>query len=89
MSAPDTNISKQEKQHRPALSGMALGVAVVAVLLFGFIYWTISNGTDEGTPAVGMDATTSMPMSTESEAPATMEGGAAATGGMEQAPAAD
>jgi hypothetical protein len=59
MSAPDTNIDKQEKQHKPALLGirgaMIFGVLMVLLLLF----FVVDNGREdmatEGT-AVEQDA---------------------------------
>jgi len=67
MSAPDTNIDKQEKQHKPALLGirgaMIFGVLMVLLLLF----FVVDNGREdmatEGTAveqdagAVSVDAT--------------------------------
>ncbi|WP_340243956.1 hypothetical protein [Sulfitobacter pontiacus] len=64
MSAPDTNIDKQEKQHKPALLGvkgaMIFGIVIVAIL--GFIL--IDNGredrqpaAEEGTQAITNDST--------------------------------
>ena len=47
MSAPDTNIDTQEKQHKPALLGimaaMVFGVMMVMLLLF----FIIDNGRDD------------------------------------------
>lgn len=47
MSAPDTNIEKQEKQHKPALLGikgaMVFGVLMVALLLF----FVVGNGRED------------------------------------------
>ena len=64
MSAPDTNIDKQEKQHKPALLGvkgaMIFGIVITAIL--GFIL--IDNGredrqpaAEEGTQAITNDST--------------------------------
>tara|TARA_R110002126_G_scaffold169314_4_gene318084 strand:- start:5883 stop:6134 length:252 start_codon:yes stop_codon:yes gene_type:complete len=47
MSAPNTNIEKQEKQHKPALLGikgaMVFGVLMVALLLF----FVVGNGRED------------------------------------------
>jgi hypothetical protein len=47
MSAPDTNIDKQEKQHKPALLGirgaMIFGVLMVLLLLF----FVVDNGRED------------------------------------------
>lgn len=47
MSAPDTNIDTQEKQHKPALFGirgaMVFGVMMVMLLLF----FIVGNGRDD------------------------------------------
>lgn len=37
MSPPDTNIEKQERRHRPALLGIAISLAFVAILAFIFL----------------------------------------------------
>jgi hypothetical protein len=51
MSAPDTNIDKQEKQHKPALLGvkgaMIFGIVITAIL--GFVL--IDNGREDRQPA--------------------------------------
>ncbi|SEM52552.1 hypothetical protein SAMN04488003_101420 [Loktanella fryxellensis] len=43
MSAPQTNLDKQEKQHRGPLRGMALVVVFALLLLGGFMLWTSSS----------------------------------------------
>jgi hypothetical protein len=45
MSAPQTNVEKQERRHRGPLIGMALALAAVAVLAFVFL----AEGGDEVT----------------------------------------
>ncbi|KUF11478.1 hypothetical protein [Pseudoponticoccus marisrubri] len=40
MSAPDTDTPTQEARHRPALAGIKLSLAFVAVLFLGWIGWT-------------------------------------------------
>lgn len=50
MSAPDTNIEKQEKRHKPALLGIKgaalFGVLMVLILLF----FVIDNGREDMVP---------------------------------------
>ena len=45
MSAPDTDLEKQQRRHRPALAGMGLAVILAAVLLALFVGW-LFVGTD-------------------------------------------
>ena len=71
MSAPDTNVEKQKKDHRTPLTGIWLSMIVAAVLFLGWILWyvmspdTVEEGgpvmensqSDNGTtPAVTTDA---------------------------------
>ncbi len=44
MSAPDTNIEKQQTRHRPSLMGIGLAVAFAAILLVVFLGWVFANG---------------------------------------------
>ncbi|MEJ6389459.1 hypothetical protein [Gymnodinialimonas ulvae] len=39
MSAPDTNIDKQTRRHKPSLFGIALALIVAAVAAAVFIAW--------------------------------------------------
>ena len=39
MSAPDTNLEKQKKQHKPALTGIRLVVIFAALLLIALVSW--------------------------------------------------
>lgn len=48
MSAPDTNIEKQERQHRPALSGMAIAAGFAALLFVGWVLMVFFGGDDPG-----------------------------------------
>ncbi|WGW03274.1 hypothetical protein [Tropicibacter oceani] len=41
MSAPDTNLSTQEKRHKPALSVLRLSMAMVGLLLLLFVGWLV------------------------------------------------
>ena len=44
MSAPDTNVKKQEEKHKPALLGIKGAIAFAALLLALFVGWVIVNG---------------------------------------------
>ncbi|GAW36605.1 hypothetical protein RA2_03678 [Roseovarius sp. A-2] len=44
MSAPETNVEKQKKQHKPALVGIRGAVVFALVLLLGLIGWVASQG---------------------------------------------
>lgn len=44
MSAPNTNIDKQKKRHRPSLFGVSAAVALGLILLIAFIVWTVFKG---------------------------------------------
>ena len=44
MSAPQTNIERQQRRHRGPLVGMALGLAVVALLFIGYMIYEFSQG---------------------------------------------
>ena len=49
MSAPDTNLEKQRRRHRPALWGMWAGLVFASVLLLAFLLWVaFLGGTPEG-----------------------------------------
>jgi hypothetical protein len=77
MSAPDTNIKKQEKQHKPSLWGikgaMAFGLLMIALLMF----FVIGNGReDDASGVVNTDpgaATTSTAAPVDPVAPGTNE----------------
>jgi len=40
MSAPDTNVKKQEKRHKPSLLGIKGVLIFAGVLLVGLVVWT-------------------------------------------------
>ena len=65
MSAPDTDIKKQEKDHKGPLIGMAFGVAFAGVLLIGFLVWLSANGETPEGAAVQIDGRTGEPVATE------------------------
>ena len=44
MSAPDTNIEKQNKRHRPSLIGIGAVVAFAGVLLIALIVYVVDRG---------------------------------------------
>lgn len=44
MSAPDTNVEKQEKKHKAPLGGMALVVGFALVLLVLLVFFVFGNG---------------------------------------------
>ncbi|MWD26971.1 hypothetical protein E0K89_005715 [Aquicoccus sp. SCR17] len=39
MSAPDTNVEKEEKRHKPALFGVKGSIVVVLLLFVGWLIW--------------------------------------------------
>ena len=43
MSAPKTNIEKEERRHKPAMNAIRLSLVVAAVLLIGYIGWTFGQ----------------------------------------------
>ena len=51
MSAPNTDLEKQEKNHRGPMRGMAVVVGFALLLLVGLMIWTSSNRT----PVEGAD----------------------------------
>lgn len=48
MSAPNTNVEKQERNHRPALGGMGIAAAFAALLFVGWILWVFAYGNNPG-----------------------------------------
>ncbi|WP_238367052.1 hypothetical protein [Mesobacterium pallidum] len=40
MSAPDTDITKEERRHKPALMGIKGALAVVILMFVGWVGWT-------------------------------------------------
>lgn len=58
MSAPDTNIEKQEDNHKGPLTGIRLVLIFVSVLMAGFLIWTVANGNDPQGAAVQIDGRT-------------------------------
>lgn len=66
MSAPDTNVDKQEERHKPALLGikgaMLFGVLMVLIVIF----LAVMRGGDEPAPAI--DANTGVNSTSEGAA---------------------
>ena len=46
MSAPNTNLEKQERRHRGPLIGITAGLAFVAVLLLGYVFFIATPAVD-------------------------------------------
>ncbi|MCC5988930.1 MAG: hypothetical protein JJT95_14715 [Pararhodobacter sp.] len=67
MSAPKTNLDKQKRRHWGPLTGIAVSLAVVAALFFGYLYYLADTETEQPVetlpetesemPAEGMPAT--------------------------------
>ncbi len=39
MTAPDTNVEKQQRRHRPSLIGMSVAAAIVAIVFIALVMW--------------------------------------------------
>ena len=62
MSAPNTNLEKQERRHRGPLIGMIAGVVFVAVLLLGYTFFIATPDVDSvDTTAPGEAVPTASP----------------------------
>lgn len=48
MSAPDTNVEKQEKKHKAPLGGMIAVVVFALLLLLGLVFFVFGNGEEPG-----------------------------------------
>ncbi len=46
MSAPDTNVETQEKQHKPALSGIRFALIFGALMMVGLLGYNLINAGD-------------------------------------------
>ncbi|WP_150297131.1 hypothetical protein [Salipiger aestuarii] len=73
MSAPDTDIDKQEKRHRAPLWGMWGGLGLVAILFLGWLLWTVSQGSEPETPVERMDDFTGQVEEVDPNAPTTRD----------------
>lgn len=49
MSAPETNVEKQKKRHRPVLLGFAIAAVFVAILYFAYLANLAVQGNEPGT----------------------------------------
>lgn len=58
MSAPNTNIKKQEKRHAPSLFGIGIAVAFAAILLAVFVMFIVGRGEDPEGADVQIDSRT-------------------------------
>lgn len=58
LSAPDTNIEKQEKRHKGPLSGMALAAIIAALGFVGVLAWLAWTGME---PREGLDVEAAAP----------------------------
>jgi hypothetical protein len=57
MSAETTNIDKQVKRHRPALWGMGLAAAAVALLFLAFLAAVVGTPQDDVEEAITTEQT--------------------------------
>ena len=48
MSAPETNVKKQERRHKVPLMGMVWSIVWAAVLFVGLILWLSLRGNEPG-----------------------------------------
>jgi cytoskeletal protein RodZ len=48
MSAPKTNLEKEEKRHRPALLGIKASLIYAAILLAALLIWLAARGDEPG-----------------------------------------
>lgn len=58
MSAPDTNVEKQEKRHKVPLVGMVGGVVFALLLLAGLFFFVIGSGDEPEGADVQIDGRT-------------------------------
>ncbi|WP_425092146.1 hypothetical protein [Tropicimonas sp. S265A] len=55
MSAPDTNIEKQAKRHKPSLWGMAVAAMVPLVVIVAALLWGDTFVEDDATDRVTVE----------------------------------
>lgn len=65
MSAPDTNVKKQERRHKVPLWGMSIGLAFAAVLLILYFVYLFAAGQEPGEADVQIDGRTGEPVVNE------------------------
>ena len=58
MSAPDTNLTTQKRNHRGPLWGIVTTASLALLLLIAFVVWTVDQGNTPGTSEAEIDATT-------------------------------
>ena len=58
MSAPNTNVEKQEEKHKPALLGIKGAMIFAAALLLGLVTWLSYQGNEPGEPEAHIDGRT-------------------------------
>lgn len=68
MSAPDTNVEKQAKNHKGPLTGMAGVLIFAGVLLIALIVWITANGNTPEGAATQIDGRTGAEVAGEAEA---------------------
>ena len=74
MSAPDTNVKRQARRHRPPLIGIALVVGFAAIAMFIWLAWEASEGNTPGEDSVVTDTEDVAPgVAIEETAPAAEE----------------
>lgn len=56
MSAPDTDLKKQERRHWPSLIAMALGVIFALGLLAMLLVWLAAEGDEPGAAPLDAEA---------------------------------
>lgn len=61
MSAPDTNLEKQKRNHRGPLSGIWLSLIAVAVLFVGWLLWYAVSPDSDDTGGPVMETETTAP----------------------------
>ncbi|MCX7566297.1 hypothetical protein OS189_08070 [Sulfitobacter sp. F26169L] len=63
MSAPDTNINKQEKRHRPSLWSVKGAMLIVVLIFLGIVGFSLitSTGDDDATDSDATGPTTTAP----------------------------
>lgn len=74
MSAPKTDLDKQEKRHKGPLGGMAAVVVVALALLLGLLIWLSANGNTPEGADTQIDSRTGAEVAPEGSAPAVPEG---------------
>lgn len=58
MSAPDTNVEKQEKKHKVPLVGMVAVVGFALVLLLGLVFFVFADGEEPDAAGPQVDGRT-------------------------------